>query len=93
MLTLKRVLWLIFAIVLITVGAMIGVENETPARFQLFGASLGQMPLGVWVLAAFSLGAVAALLVTQLSVTLLRRRVRTLNRELMLARQQQRPSA
>lgn len=92
MLTLKRVLWVIFGVLLITVGAIIGVENETRVGFQLFGTSLGQMPLGLWVLAAFSLGTVVALLVTQLSVTALRRRVRSLNRQLVLAQQKSSPT-
>ena len=92
MLTLKRIVWVIFGVLLITVGAIIGIENETQVAFSLFGVSLGQMPLGLWVLTAFSLGAVVALLVTQLSVTALRRRVRSLNKQLVLAQQKNSPS-
>lgn len=92
MLTLKRIVWVIFGVLLITVGAIIGIENETQVAFSLFGVSLGRMPLGLWVLTAFSLGAVVALLVTQLSVTALRRRVRALNKQLVLAQQKNSPS-
>ena len=87
MLTLKRVVWVVLGVLLMTVGAMIGIENKIQVPFSLLGANLGEMPLGLWVLAAFSLGAIIALLVTQWSVTILRRRVRTLNKQLVLAQQ------
>lgn len=85
--TLRRILLVVFGVLLLTIGAVIGVENDTPVVFQLFGMSLGQMPVGLWVLVAFTLGAVLALFVTQLSVTALRRRVRSLNKQLVLAQQ------
>lgn len=85
---LRRILLVILGVALLTAGAMIGVENDTPLDFQLFGLNLGQLPAGLWILMAFTLGALLALFVTQLSVTALRRRVRALNKQLVLAQQQ-----
>lgn len=86
--TLRRILLVILGVALLTAGAIIGVENDTPLDFQLFGLNLGQLPAGLWILMAFTLGALLALFVTQLSITALRRRVRALNKQLVLAQQQ-----
>ena len=52
MLTLKRVLWVVFGLPDL-VGAIIGIENETRVGFQLFVPAWARC-LGLWVLAAFS---------------------------------------
>jgi len=87
--TLGRVLLAILGILLVVVGAVIGVENDARVAFQLFGRQLGELPLGLWMLVAFAAGALLALAGTQVSVTALRRRIRGLNRQLVLARQKQ----
>ena len=79
---LRRLLYVVLVLVLIAIGFWIGVDNQAPATFYLLGFSLGELPVGLWMLSALCVGVACGLLVTAPTVFRLRRKNLTLIKRL-----------
>ena len=78
----KRVLAVLLILVLTGIGFWVGIDNQGLITFYLLGFSLGEMPVGLWMLLALSLGVMFGLLVTAPTVFRLRHKNNTLIKRL-----------
>lgn len=68
--------WLVTAPVVALMGMWLVQDNSTPVSVALLGFPVGSLPLGIWLLLAFLLGVVAAMLASFPVLVRLRLRAR-----------------
>jgi len=84
----KRLLGVLLMLMLIAIGVWVGVDNQNLITFYLLGFSLGEMPVGLWMLSALSIGVMFGLLVTVPTVFRLRHKNSSLIKRLQKASQE-----
>ena len=65
---LKKILFLIFLVVILAYGALFAVENDTPVPLDLLVMKLPELRLSLWLIAAFIVGGVSGLLISALKL-------------------------
>jgi uncharacterized integral membrane protein len=83
MMLLKKLWWLLVAIVAVWLGIWVVFDNPDPMAFHLFGFDLGLLPGGLLLLATFSIGCITGLIFSFPALARLRRRVNVLNKQLV----------
>jgi uncharacterized integral membrane protein len=73
---LKYLLWLAFVIVGVLVGLWVVQDNPETITLRLLGFVVGELPLGIWVIGIFFIGAAAGLLSGSIALFGLQRKVR-----------------
>lgn len=73
---LKYLTWAAFCTLWVLVGLWIVQDNPDPTTLRLLGFALGDLPLGVWIIGIFFLGAAIGLLSGSIALLRLRREVR-----------------
>jgi uncharacterized integral membrane protein len=80
---LKKLWWLLIAIIAIWLGVWVVIDNPEPVTFKLFGFDTKPLPSGLWLLATFAIGCVVALLASSPALIRLGHRVKRLNKQLV----------
>lgn len=80
---LKKLWWLLIAIVAICLGVWVVIDNPEPVAFKLFGFETKPLPGGLWLLVTFAIGCVVALIASSPALVRLNHRVRRLNKQLI----------
>lgn len=82
MATLKNVLWIGFILLVVALSILFSLQNSTPIALDLLIAPMPPLPVSVWILLSFALGAVFGLGAGGLSVLKLRSANHLLRRKL-----------
>ena len=80
---LKKLWWLLVAILAIWLGIWVVVDNPDPVAFKLFGFDTKPLPGGLWLLATFAVGCVVALIASSPALVKLNHRAKRLNKQLV----------
>ena len=81
----KRWIGLFILLICVLIGIWVVQDNPLEVPVTLFGFSLPQLPLGIWLLASFLAGSVLSYIVSLPSALGQRAQVRRLQRQLGLA--------
>ncbi|HCS27685.1 MAG TPA: DUF1049 domain-containing protein [Spongiibacteraceae bacterium] len=65
---LKKILFLLFLMVLLAYGALFAVENDTPVPLDLLIMKLPELRLSLWLVAAFIAGGLSGLIICALKL-------------------------
>lgn len=75
-------LWLLVVAVFMLLGIWVVQDNPDPATVHLLGFPLGDLPLGLWLLSVFFVGAGAGFLSSSVALLRLQRRIQQYRRHL-----------
>ncbi len=84
--------WLLVAAACVLLGIWVVQDNPDAVSLRLLGFPLGDLPLGLWLLGAFFVGAGAGFLSGSVALLRLQRRVRLYRRHLAHLKAADRPS-
>ena len=82
MATLKTLLWIGFVLLIVAVSILFSLQNSTPIALDLLIAPMPPLPVSLWILLSFVLGALCGLLAAGLAVLKLRSSNHLLRRKL-----------
>lgn len=82
---LKKLLMLIVGLIAIVAGISVVISNPEHATVKMLGFSIAELPTGLWLIAAFSLGCLIGVLVGIPTLIKLKAQLRTAKRRLAKA--------
>lgn len=82
MATLKTLVWLGFVLFIVSISILFSLQNSSPVALDLLITSLPPLPVSLWLLISFVLGAISGLIAAGWSVIKLRSANHTLRRKL-----------